>query len=81
MAHGLQSGRTCVFLTDMSPSGFKLFVLENGDKYVLRGTGHFGSMSELPVAPVPASAPPGPDQVFYRHLLRWWPWLSDQSKT
>jgi hypothetical protein len=64
--------------TDMSPGDFKLFLLEGGDKYVLRGRAW---MDELDApSPVPA-APRGIPLVFLRHLERYWPWLANEMQS
>lgn len=62
-------------VTDVSPGRFKLFLLEGGAKYVLRGEGYHAEVAWQPPTPAASSDTP---EVFARHLRRWWPWLADQ---
>lgn len=67
--------------TDVSPGDFKLFLLEDGAKYVLRGPGHMKLSGDLYGVPKPTSrSVAGASDVFVNHLDTYWTWLSDQWK-
>jgi hypothetical protein len=60
--------------TDMSAADFKLFLLEGGDKHVLRGRAWMDALD----APSPVPAAPNMPAPFARQLQRFWPWLSNE---
>jgi len=65
--------------TDVSAGKFKLFLVEDGVKYVLRGWGYYGDAHSAmePTSRDVAGAP----EVLVQHLDTYWPWLSDQAKS
>ena len=65
--------------TDVSPGDFKLFLVEDGAKYVLRGPGHYRDFGFVP-EPKTRSVAGAPD-VFVKQLDTYWKWLSDQGKS
>jgi hypothetical protein len=64
-------------MTDVSPAFFKLFLLRDGDKYVLRGGDYLRDLDPPTVPTEGAELARGP--AFARHLRAWWPWLADRT--